>query len=613
MRKAIFLVLVLVLSFWPAQAVGPCAGGGVCTLADCALATLSAALTSINTDNTTVVCPAGSWTYASQLAYTATNTFTLMGQSTVATLNADGNPATFNDTTTIAQNSGTGTNPTIAITPVAGKFIRITGFHMLGDGATVTSSGFLNLSGNPQSTPCATSNGQCLRLDNNHFSGFKSGNVLSLVGGQIFGVMDHSLFDQTLGAVSNGLRISMASFGGYSDANGSWYIGPQWGSSQAFFVENNTFNYAFANDCAFGGREVFRHNTLNYAIIQSHETGDPLGCRSSELYYNNSTQSTASSSFNGFYYLRMGSILSFSNTVTGDSSTVAYSFHNDRSECDDEGHSQTPPPAGLGYPGNTCWAGVVNTAGTAVTYVSGTNFAGPGGGVPQATTPIVINGVQYTISSYNSSTSLTLSSSAGTQTGVAYYIASNWDENPGSSNGYPVFGQVGYGSGDLLHGNTFSKNLCNTQYPPGSTDCTNALYTGRWPHLVQEPAYEWLNTYTGFSGIFVIGTGTDGTIFQECRDYYRYSASYTGGSCSTGNGGGAGTLASRPATCATLSFYWATDTSSLYVCTATNTWTFYYTPYVYPNPLLGGSPASSPAMFAHGQPVLDSRPGGSPK
>jgi len=46
--------------------------------------------------------------------------------------------------------------------------------------------------------------------------------------------------------------------------------------------------------------------------------------------------------------------------------------------------------------------------------------------------------------------------------------------------------------------------------------------------------------------------------------------------------------------------YWATDQGSwnqsgsggqgvLYKCTATNTWTLYYTPYTYPHPLQGGS------------------------
>jgi hypothetical protein len=72
-------------------------------------------------------------------------------------------------------------------------------------------------------------------------------------------------------------------------------------------------------------------------------------------------------------------------------------------------------------------------------------------------------------------------------------------------------------------------------------------------------------------------------------------------------GVGCGTLGNRPATCTTGVGYWATTQScsdltglvgvspstpisgTLYKCTATNTWTAYYTPYTYPHPLRGES------------------------
>lgn len=63
----------------------------------------------------------------------------------------------------------------------------------------------------------------------------------------------------------------------------------------------------------------------------------------------------------------------------------------------------------------TTISGMVSTASNAVTWVSGSLF-----NHNQAGHAITINGTNYTVAFYNSSLSLTLSSSAGTQTNVAY-------------------------------------------------------------------------------------------------------------------------------------------------------------------------------------------------
>jgi hypothetical protein len=70
-------------------------------------------------------------------------------------------------------------------------------------------------------------------------------------------------------------------------------------------------------------------------------------------------------------------------------------------------------------------------------------------------------------------------------------------------------------------------------------------------------------------------------------------------------GMGFGALANRPTTCTTNSEgsagvgYFATDQGpqgTLYTCSATNTWTTYYTPYTYPHPLVaGGGGSGQPA------------------
>jgi hypothetical protein len=73
-------------------------------------------------------------------------------------------------------------------------------------------------------------------------------------------------------------------------------------------------------------------------------------------------------------------------------------------------------------------------------------------------------------------------------------------------------------------------------------------------------------------------------------------------------GMGFGTVANRPTTCTTSTEtafgagaagvgYFATDVGSqgtLYTCSATNTWTVYYTPYTYPHPLVAGEQPPQP-------------------
>jgi hypothetical protein len=72
-------------------------------------------------------------------------------------------------------------------------------------------------------------------------------------------------------------------------------------------------------------------------------------------------------------------------------------------------------------------------------------------------------------------------------------------------------------------------------------------------------------------------------------------------------GVGRGTKASMPSTCTTGVGFWVTDEGSwntnlaantsgrFYKCTATNTWTLYYTPLTYPHPLRTGSQAAAPS------------------
>jgi len=158
-----------------------------------------------------------------------------------------------------------------------------------------------------------------------------------------------------------------------------------------------------------------------------------------------------------------------------------------------------------------------------------------------------------------------------------------WDgnQNPeGKHSGYPCIDQIGRGKGDLL----------TSVFPLKLDRLTN---TSQWPHEAIEPVYEWLNNWTS-PGYGNYWSSQQPDIIAQNRDYYLYTTSFTGAS-----GVGSGTLAARPSTCTAGPggntngvAYWATDTNTLYVCGATNSWTTYYTPYTYPHPLVTGSSAS---------------------
>ena len=519
----------------------PGARGQTINAASCNETDVAAALALITTDGTTVVIPPGTCTWIVPLTYTQIHSFTLQGAGSESVIGGG-------DATVILDHvNHTATNFLMKITTgSAATSFRWTGITIKQDSnSTPTTNGILQIGGNSQS----------FRFDHSHFViTLTSASICVAVSGWMYGVADHNLFDLPENSVNNGIRIS---HGGFANdpkgiGNGSWASPTAFGSNQFFFLENNTFNGGFANDCNNGGRQVLRFNTFNSSVVQAHEMeSDFRGCRAGEDYlnvYNGNPADNIGSSY--AYETRMGPSLVWGNVATNYQAML--DMANDRDNTF-HGFGAAPP---------------VTTAAA----MTGWGFCG----------------------------SITNGSNQG---------PSQWDFST-STPGYPCIDQVGRGKSDLITG------LFN---PPNSTKINSVTGSVSWPHNALEPVYEWLDQFTkapNVSGGLCTVNPVTPTI-QQNREYYCYTLTWNG-TAFTGTpfngtvGTGSGPLSARPATCTAGPggntpgvAYWATDQGNwnqsgsggqgqLYVCTATNTWTLYYTPFTYPHPLDSNAPSAVP-------------------
>jgi hypothetical protein len=166
---------------------------------------------------------------------------------------------------------------------------------------------------------------------------------------------------------------------------------------------------------------------------------------------------------------------------------------------------------------------------------------------------------------------------------------STWDQNTASQEGYACFDQPGW---------IFS-------------EVTNEA-TGATATKTLTPIYAWGNTKDGAQLDAAVGGGPalpGSRMFTlhllENREFYNENDAFDGTV-----GIGRGVLASRPATCTTGVGYWATDQGEwnttgadglLYKCTATDTWSLYYTPFTYPHPLNTDEGDPEPAVTGTGR------------
>ena len=387
-----------------------------------------------------------------------------------------------------------------------GKTVRFTGMTVTN--VLVGSFGLMNL---------AKCFGCTFRIDHNVFVGNISLSVpyrVAWIGGTATGVMDHNTITN-MGVMVENQASGEADL---SAGTASWKQPPSFGTANAFYFEDNTWNFPNHGadmDCINGGRVVWRYNTFvgpNGAYSQTSPTGPfnhgydsiPRSCRELDVHDNVIT----GGGYLGIQF-RGGSGLVYNNLCAG---------RWDQGFC----------------------FGI-------------TNYRDVSGSIGQAG------------NKYGNYCDGSQSVDGNTQPTATYA-------------GWPCRDQIGRGTDVGIPGAQsavplYTWNNCITALgcTPGGADAVD-------PHPY--PSYGGTN----YTPIHIV----------KDRDYYTPVASFDGSS-----GVGSGPLAVRPATCSVNPdtgkgpAYWATDTNTLYQCSAINTWTTYYKPFTYPHPLVG-PPAVQP-------------------
>jgi hypothetical protein len=177
-----------------------------------------------------------------------------------------------------------------------------------------------------------------------------------------------------------------------------------------------------------------------------------------------------------------------------------------------------------------------------------------------------------------------------------------WDQYPWSST-TQCLDQPGRGQGA-------AGSLFTSQNPPtlanNPTVACSVPSNICWPNPALDPIYEAGEVTPNNAKVAIATDGTSTRVLFN-RDVYAQVSDVAQTSPTSPfngtTGTGYGTLALRPTTCTPSVGYWATDQGTwnkynsqqgtLYICTATNTWTLSFTPYTYPLPLTGGTTQAS--------------------
>jgi hypothetical protein len=558
------------------------AGGQAATVkaASCSSSDVQTAINTAASGDTVAVpaCTATSWT--TQVLIDGTKKLTLVGATSC---------------------TGTGAAPTSNLACVDNTNITLSVTNNYSLVVSCTATNQVDVSGFTFTIGAAFSHGKitffgpfgipCFRLHHSHL--INTLNSDYSISTWSYGLIDHMLF-----TISNaGIIESYGDHGtiGYN----SWNAPTQLGSNQALYIEDSIVNQATENtegvyDGYAGAKIVARHNTVNGTEIGGGHGTDSGPYRSVVVQevYNNALVNNNVTSVYQFVGSRGGTLLYFNNSATGSGgyrSGVNLVYNRTAQLVGAEIGTWGMANPGLDWSVTATNGGYNTFAGadwqanhtyanlSAITdSVTKNNFQNQngssctsGGSRPSFNTLPLFSTAPPTAD--NTCSWINVGGSTGARPGgVAGWCAANPDTQATSDATCAA----------LVPGDTASRYFDNNG---GTYPYRDQI--GRGHNQALFPVYEW-----GNSGANPSPLSSNSPTAIANRDYY--------------NGIQSGPLSARPVTCSLgvggLSpgvAYFATDVGTqgtLYACGPTaNNWMVYYTPYVYPHPLQGGSANTS--------------------
>ncbi len=293
----ISLFLLCFISYLPANAA-------TINAASCSSSDVQQAINS-SADGDTVVVPAGTCTWSSQVSIPAAKGITLQGAGAGSTIIDDG----------VA-----GGHTLEVLADSRAVVTRITGFTFDSNGTTKSGElGLISINDNANGSGGLGQGDGRFRIDHITFNNLLTrGIIVWMRGTDLAGLIDHCTFNVPGTGTVQGMEVE-----GTSPQDGKPFSRPYTpGTVHAIYIEDSIFSDPKgpndgAEDAYTGARYVFRHNTVYNTITGHHgaDSGSGRGIATAE-FYNNTYIANAGFSVSRVQFWRSAPGVSFNNTAT---------------------------------------------------------------------------------------------------------------------------------------------------------------------------------------------------------------------------------------------------------------------------------------------------------